>query len=46
MTNPFIRTTPMLRLHAVGHFVRLNLPRADAAGRSASGEVDSKREVP
>jgi hypothetical protein len=46
MTNSFIRTTPMLRLYAVGHVVRLNVPLADVAGRIASGEVDSRREAP
>jgi hypothetical protein len=46
MTNSFIRTTPMLRLEAAGHVVRLNVPLADVAGRIASGEVDSRREAP
>jgi len=46
MTNSFNRTTPMLRLYAVGHVVRLNVPQPDIAGRSASGEVDSMREAP
>jgi len=46
MTNSFIRTIPMLRLWAVGHVVRLNVPLADIPGRIARGEVDSRREAP
>jgi len=46
MTNPFTRTYPMLRVEAAGHFVRLNVPLVDIAGRIVSGEVDSKREAP
>jgi hypothetical protein len=46
MTNSFTCTTPMLRLQAAGHFVRLNVPLADSAGRIASGYVDSRREAP
>lgn len=46
MTNSFIRTIPMLRLWAVGHVVRLNVPLADVPGRIAFGDVDSRREAP
>jgi hypothetical protein len=46
MTNSFTRTSPMLRLEAAGHYVRLNVPLVDVAGRIASGEVDSRREAP
>jgi hypothetical protein len=46
MTNSFTRTMPMLRLCAVGHVVRLNVPLADVPGRIAIGEVDSRREAP
>jgi len=46
MTNSFTRTSPMLRYEAAGHYVRLNVPLVDVAGRIASGEVDSRREAP